>query len=285
MARLLEAFISSMGRNRQLLRGAAGAGKRPSALAAFAAIVAMGWAAVASGADGTQIFKEAARRDGGYGDYRSNVTMILRERSGSAIVRKMELSTLEVPGEGNRTLVVFDTPADVKGTAVLTATHASRDDEQWIYLPSFQRVKQISTANQAAAFMGSEFSYEDVNSIAIQLAKFSYTYVRDEVLDGLPCFVVQRVPRYDHSAYNHELVWLDTRDYLIRRVDYFDRDNKPFKTLTAEGYEKHLDRFYRPKQMTMVNLQNGKSTVLQWERYRFRNGLAEGDFDVSGLKK
>jgi outer membrane lipoprotein-sorting protein len=259
--------------------------KPSSAVAALLAVVAICWAAVASGADGTQIFQEAARRDAGYGDYTSNVTMILNERGGSSIVRKMQMSNLEAPGEGSRTLVLFETPADVKGTTVLTATHASRDDEQWIYLPAFQRVKQISTANQTAAFMGSEFSYEDVNSINIQLAKFTYAYLRDEVLDGLPCFVVQRVPKYDHSAYSREVVWLDTRDYVIRRVDYFDRDNKPFKTLTGANYEKYLDRYYRPKQMTMVNLQNGKSTVLQVGQYRFRSGLRDSDFDVSAMKK
>jgi outer membrane lipoprotein-sorting protein len=235
--------------------------------------------------DGAQIFREAFRRDAGYGDYRSSVTMILKDRSGSSVVRKMEVSTLELKGEGSRTRVVFDSPADVKGTTVLTATHAAREDEQWIYLPAFHRVKQISTANQAAAFMGSEFSYEDVNSISIQLEKFSYTFERDEALSGLPCFVVQRVPKYEHSAYGREVVWLDTSQYLIRRIDYFDRDNRPFKSLLLDGYSKYVDHFFRPARMTMTNLQNGKSTVLEWNRYQFRSGLREGDFDVSGLKK
>ncbi|MGD0679159.1 MAG: outer membrane lipoprotein-sorting protein [Polyangiaceae bacterium] len=264
-----------------LLRNARGWRK----LQAVLVLLGVVWASVAVGADGLQIFEEAFRRDSGYGDYKSSVTMILRERSGDSIVRKMELSNLEVQGEGNRTLVVFDNPPDVKGTTILTATHTSSDDQQWIYLPSFQRVKQISTASQTVAFMGSEFSYEDINSITIQLSKFTYTYVRDEAVEGVPCFVVQRTPKYDHSAYSREVVWLDAHEYLVRRIDYFDRDNKPFKTLTVEGYDKYLDRFERPKQMTMVNLQNGKSTVLQWERYRFQNGLKERDFDVSGLKK
>jgi hypothetical protein len=235
--------------------------------------------------DGLAIFREAARRDVGYGDYKTNITMILRDRGGGSVTRRMAFANLEVPGDGSRTLVVFDEPADVKGTTVLTATHSGRDDEQWIYLPSFKRVKQISTANQAAAFMGSEFSYEDVNSINLTLAKFSYGYQRDEALAGVDCFVVERTPKYEHSAYSRELAWLDKANYLVRRVDYFDHENKPYKRYTAEGYEKYLERFYRPKQMTMVNLQNGKSTVLRWEQYRFKSGLRESDFGVAALKK
>lgn len=254
-------------------------------VAALFATVSVGAPSAALAADGKQIFQEAARRDSGYGDFKATAIMTLKDRGGSAVVRKMAMSNLEVKGDGSRTLVVFDTPADVKGTTILTATHASRDDEQWLYLPAFARVKQISTANQTAAFMGSEFSYEDINSLTIQVAKFSYTYLRDEAIAGTPCFVVQRVPSYAHSAYGREVVWLDTHDYLVRRVDYFDTNSQAFKTLTVDGYEKYIDRYYRPKQMTMVNVQNGKSTVLAWDRGQMKSGLREADFDASGLKQ
>lgn len=239
----------------------------------------------ARGMDGSSIFQEAFERESGYGDYTSAVTMILKDRGGGSIVRKMELSNLEVRGDGTRTRVVFENPPDVKGTTVLTAAHEQRDDEQWIYLPAFKRVKQISTANQAAAFMGSEFSYEDVNSINIQPGKFTYRQVREEMLGARTCWVVERMPKYEHSAYRRELVWLDKAEYTIQRVEYFDGEDKPFKTLTMEDYEKYIGRFWRPKQMTMANLQNGKSTILRWERYRFQSGVRAADFNVAGLKK
>jgi outer membrane lipoprotein-sorting protein len=240
----------------------------------------------ARAADGLQIFQEAARRDSGYHHYRADVTMVLKEKAATLSSRKLEVANLEAKGGGARSLIIFDSPADVKGTKVLTASHLDSADEQWIYLPAFSRVKQISTANQSASFMGSEFSYEDLNSINVLVSKFTYTYLRDEVADGAPCFVVERRPKYDNSGYVREIVWVDKADYVLRKVEFYDRDAKPFKILTATGYSKYLDKFLRAGQMTMENLRTGKSTVLRWEQYRFGGaGVSEADFSASALKR
>jgi outer membrane lipoprotein-sorting protein len=242
--------------------------------------------------DGSKIFQEAYQRDIGYVSFAANVTMLLKEKSGSVATRKLDIASKEVKGDGARTLVTFSAPSDVKGTKVLTASHWSKADEQWIFLPAFSRVKQISTANQSASFMGSEFSYEDLNSINIQVPKFSYKYLKDEPLDGVPCFVVERRPRYDNSAYVRQTVWVDKKDYTIRRVEFFDAEagesGAPMKVLTAAGYQHFLDRHFRAAEMVMANNRNGKTTILQWAQYRFgaaASGVKDGDFELSALKR
>ena len=154
----------------------------------------------AAASRGREIFAEVSARNSGYGDQQANVTMQLRRKSGATTTRVMNMATLEVPNDGARTIVSFNNPLDVKGTEVLTYTHSAADDEQWIYLPAFKRVKQISDANKTTSFMGSEFTYEDLNSLNIQLPKFDYRYLRTEELDGTQCHVVERVPRYARSA-------------------------------------------------------------------------------------
>jgi hypothetical protein len=37
--------------------------------------------------------------------------------------------------------------------------------------------------------------------------------------------------------------------------------------------------------MEMVNHQTGKSTLLEWNNYRFRTGLGEADFRSQALKR
>jgi outer membrane lipoprotein-sorting protein len=259
---------------------------RTAAAIAFALPTLLIGVGRARAADGLQIFQEAVRRDAGYHDYKADVTMVLKEKADVTSTRKLEVSNLEVKNDGARTLIAFDSPADVKGTKVLTASHPDRADEQWIYLPAFSRVKQISTAGQTASFMGSEFSYEDLNSINVLVAKFTYTFLRDEVEGGAPCFVVERRPRYESSAYVREVVWVDKTDYVMRKVEFYDRDAKPFKILTATGYKKYLGKYLRADEMRMENLRSGKSTVLRWERYRFDGkGVSEADFAVSALKR
>lgn len=235
--------------------------------------------------DGLAIFREALARDSGYRDFRADITMLLREKSGRESRRVMEIAGLERIQDGAKTLLRFANPPDVKGTALLTHVHKSGPDEQWIYLPAFKKARKISDANKTSPFMGSEFSYEDINSLDIQLEKFAFTYLRAEDLGGLGCVVVERVPAYANSGYSRQIVWLDTAEYQIRKVEYFDDKGAHVKTLSVGDYEKFLGRFWRSRRMTMANHRNGNTTFLEWSGYTFRNGMREGDFDLSSLKR
>ena len=92
---------------------------------------------------GLAIAKEADRRDEGFGDSTSNMLMILKNRHGQESIRKIRTRTLEVKGDGDKSLSIFDNPRDVKGTAFLTFSHKKGDDDQWLYLPALKRVKRL----------------------------------------------------------------------------------------------------------------------------------------------
>ena len=108
---------------------------------------------------GLAIAQEADRRDTGFDDFTANLLMVLRNRHGQESVRKIRIRTLEVEGDGDKGLSLFDNPRDVKGTAFLTFSHKVGDDDQWLYLPALKRVKRISARNKSGSFMGSEFAY------------------------------------------------------------------------------------------------------------------------------
>ncbi len=232
---------------------------------------------------GLEIAREADRRDSGWGDLQADMMMILRNRQGQTSTRYLRIRTLEVKGDGDKSLIVFDRPRDVKGTAFLSFTHATRPDDQWLYLPALKRVKRISSRNKSGPFMGSEFAYEDLSSQEVE--KYHYRYLRDEPVAGHDCFVIERTPAYRHSGYTRQLVWLDKRLYQPRRIDYYDRKRSLLKTLTFRGYHVYLDRYWRADEMDMENHQSGKRTLLQWKHYRFRTGLSARDFDRNSLKR
>src|SRR3569832_308867 len=96
---------------------------------------------------GLAIATEADRRDSGFRDFTADMDMILRNRQGDESARRLRSRTLEVANDGDKSLVIFDEPADVKGTAFLSYTHATSADDQWLYLPALKRVKRISYAN------------------------------------------------------------------------------------------------------------------------------------------
>jgi len=235
--------------------------------------------------EGRRIFAEVARRDSGYGDQSAGVSMQLRRKSGQTTTRMMEIAMLEVTHDGTRTIVLFDSPLDVKGTKVLTYSHEASDDEQWIYLPAFKRVKQIADASKTTSFMGSEFTYEDLNSLSVQLEKFSYRYLRTEDGDGASRFVVERTPRYPRSGYKRQVAWVDKSNYTVAKVEYFDSKDTLLKSLTLSKYRQYANAFWRPDEMVMTNHQTGDATLLTWAGYTFKRGLAANDFSVSALKR
>ncbi len=233
---------------------------------------------------GLNIFEEVDRRNTGFGDTTATMKMVLRNKQGETSERELRVKTLEVAGDGDKSLTIFDTPADVKGTALLTFAHKTEDDDQWLYLPAVKRVKRISSRKKSGPFMGSEFSYEDLGSQEVE--KYSYNYVADEpCAQTLTCFVVERFPVDKDSGYTKQVVWVDQAEYRIQKIDYYDRKSELLKTLTFSGYQQYLEKYWRAAEMAMVNHQTGKSTDLSWRDYQFQTGLDDKDFSKNSLKR
>ncbi|MBT7108287.1 MAG: outer membrane lipoprotein-sorting protein, partial [Methylococcales bacterium] len=209
---------------------------------------------------GLEIITEVDRRDTGFGDVQMDMVMILRNKSGDESLRSLSMKTLEIVGDGDKSLTIFDRPRDIKGTAFLSFTHPLTADEQWLYLPALKRVKRISSSNKSGPFLGSEYAFEDLTSF--EIPKFSYRFLRAENYQERPCFVLEFIPQYPYSGYTREQVWIDSERYIPVKVDYYDRKNALLKTLIYQGYQQYLKQFWRADGMVMTNHQTGKSTQL-----------------------
>ncbi len=258
------------------------------ARAAFGLLAALTGLAAAAAAQspedrGLAIALEAERRDSGFNDFTAELTMILRNRHGQESTREIRIRTLEVPEDGDKSLIIFDRPRDVKGTALLTYGHRVGADDQWLYLPALRRVKRIASGNKSGPFMGSEFAYEDISSQEVE--KYTYRYLREELLDSVRTYVVERYPVDRNSGYTREVVWYDCTEFRVLKIEYYDRKTELLKTLAVNGYRQYLGRFWRAGEMHMVNHQTGKSTTLLFSEYRFRTGLGARDFDRNSLRR
>jgi outer membrane lipoprotein-sorting protein len=233
---------------------------------------------------GLAIAIEADKRDSGYGDSTANMLMILRNKHGQESRREMRYRIMEVKNDGDMSLIIFDSPKDVRGTAFLNYTHKIDDDDQWLYLPALKRVKRISSSNKSGSFMGSEFAYEDISGQEVE--KYTYIWLRDEIYENMDCFVVERYPvDKKNSGYSRQIAWLDKDEYRTWKVEYYDRKNSKLKTLTISGYQKYNEKFWRPDKLFMINHQTGKSTELQFSNFLFKVGLSPDDFNKNSLKR
>ncbi len=234
---------------------------------------------------GLEVALRSDRSDLGFSDSLVTLRMVLRNREGHEAVRELEIRTLERQDEsvGDKTLIVFSSPADLEGTALLSHARLIEPDDQWLYLPSLKRVKRIASVNKSGPFLGSEFAFEDFT--AQEAGKFSYRYLRSESCGELLCDVVERQPLYEHSGYQRQVVWIDQEIFQFRKIDLYDRAGALFKTLTFDDYRPYGGHLWRAHFLHMVNHSNGKSTDLQFGPFRFANGLRQRDFDKGALQR
>ena len=232
---------------------------------------------------GLEIAIESDKRDTGFSDQRAEMLMTLRNATGKETTRKVRVKTLEVDGDGDKSISIFDQPRDVKGTAFLSYTHSTKPDDQWLFLPALKRVKRIASRNKSGPFMGSEFSFEDITSFEVD--KYTYKYLHDEEIDGKASFVIEQFPAYDASGYTRRIVWVDQGIYQPLKVEFYDRKNSLLKTLTFHEYQQYLDRYWRADRQEMINHQSKKSTTLKFDNYQFQTGLTDRDFDQNSLKR
>lgn len=232
---------------------------------------------------GLSIAQDFDQRDAGFSDFTADMKMTLRNKQGDETTRQIKFRSLETENDGDKTLSVFNTPADIKGTAMLTFSHKLDPDDQWLYLPALKRIKRISSRNKSGPFMGSEFAFEDLGSQEVE--KFTYKYLRDEVLNGMDCYVVERFPAYKYSGYTRQEVWYDKKEIRLIKIVFYDRKNSLLKTLDYSDYNQYLEKYWRAGKMYVENHQTGKTTTALWKNYKFKTGLTHRDFDKSTLKR
>ena len=224
-----------------------------------------------------------AANDGFKGEV-SDMELVLIDAYGQRVTRELEGKVLEMKGDGDRSLSIFKSPLDVKGTKMLTHSHKKEDDDQWLYLPSVKRVKRISSTLKSGSFMGSEFSYEDLGSQEPE--KFNYKWLRSEKKGKLEVDVIERTPK-DKSGYSKQIMWMVGKINNPSKIEYYDRRGELLKVATFEAYKKYVvgaKTIYRPGSIKMDNIQTKKKSIFTWKTRKPGTSVSADEFEQRSLK-
>ena len=232
---------------------------------------------------GQHIFHTQDDMDIGFADAKADMYMTLRNAAGQESRREMVMRFLEVEDDGDKTLITFHFPRDIKGTGLLTFEHTERGDDQWLYLPAIKRVKRIASKNKSGSFVGSEFSYEDISSNKPE--KYTYKYLREDSHDGVPVWVTERYPKYESSGYTKIITWVNQSNYQTVKQEFFDRKGAVLKIQNVKGLTLYLEKYWRPTEVTIENLQTKKETTLDFLEWKFQQGLKESMFNKRSLER
>lgn len=202
---------------------------------------------------------------------------------GEKVSRGMTLKKKEMDTTGERSLLIVESPSDVKGTKLLTWGHKDKSDEQWLYLPAIKRVKRISAQLKSGSFMGSEFAYEDFSSKEVN--KYNYKFIKDDEIKGRKAWVVEQTPKESESGYSKEVVWYDKQYRAPIKTEFYDRKGELFKIAELTGYNLHLRRWWRPEQIKMSNVQTRNSSIMNWQERQLKVDLSDDSFRSENLKE
>lgn len=233
---------------------------------------------------GTRIAKELEVKNEGFVGESSKMEMILIDAYGAKTTRLMDGKTKEVIGDGDKSMSLFLNPQDVKGTKMLTHSHKSDDDDQWLYLPSLRRVKRISSSSKSASFMGSEFSYEDLGSQEAE--KYHYTFIAEEKMGNDKVWVMERTP-VKSSGYSKMKMWISQTYNNPLKIEYYDRKKELLKVAEFKDYKTYKMKaktLYRASSIEMKNLQTKKESIITWSNRKLGVSFSDKDFAQERLK-
>jgi hypothetical protein len=220
----------------------------------------------------------------------ATVKMTIADGKGGTRVRELSMATkLYDGGKTEKRIYTFVSPADVKGTGVLVFDYEAQADDVWIFVPAMRKTRRIVSSQRSQAFMGSEFSFGDLNIPALD--DFNYTLVKEESFGGENCYVIDAIPKdkaiADSEGYSKKTYWISKDKFVVRKGLYNDKDGKPLKELVCDGI-KLLDeknKRYRAMKMEMTNKQNGRKSVFETGKVAFSPDVKDDYFTTRYLER
>ena len=227
---------------------------------------------------------------GKYADSTSETTMTLTNKSGQQRVRKtFGTSKLDANGIDNKRMTRFLEPTDVKGTVSLLVEHSDKDDDIWIYLPSVKKVRRLISSNKKDSFVGTDFSYGDV--IGHKVKEWNHTIVKEEEVDGKPCYVIESTPKdatiKTNTGYSKRIGWIQKDNFVTVKAVSYDEAGELLKEAKYSHW-KEVDTVKHKWQAGILeakNLQTGHSTVIAIDQFKVNNGVKDDFFTTRYMEQ
>ena len=225
----------------------------------------------------------------------SELTMTLIDDKGQKRIRQMKGYRKDYPGE-TKSINFFMSPADVRNTALLSYDYDddAKDDDNWLFLPALRKVKRIASGNKKDSFMGSDFSYHDMNGLKIE--DWDYSMVKEsEMVEGNDCWVIGSVPKKEvekevlrDTEYAKRLAWIRKDNYVVIRGKVWLTKGGRVKMLQARGV-KQVQGIWTISELEMSTLDRQgaveHSTILKFDNIKYNEGVENNLFTTQRMEQ
>ena len=211
-------------------------------------------------------------------DMKSLMKMNLIDKKNT--VRQRDLKTYMLSDK--KTMMWFLSPADVKGSSFFKIDNDDKDDDMWIYLPALGKVRRIASSATNGSFMGSDFTYEDMGDR--NLKDYAYKLVKEETLNGKPCWVIESTPNSGVTTdYSKIVSWIWKDDYIAIKEESYNKKGVLKKIKTVELMK--VKTYWMPKEVIMEDLSVSHKTELLFDKIEVDTGIDPKIFDQNNMTK
>ena len=233
-------------------------------------------------------------------DSRFTMRMKLADRHGRIRERVLDVSVLrgrQAPGaaagapDGDRRLIRFNYPNDIRGTSFLVWEHPSAEDERFLFLPSLGRVRRIAGSETQDSFVGSDFTYEDIGGRELDEYTYSFSGPDGDSASwtepgGQPRGAWRlESRRKDTSAQFPRVVSLVLKDsFVVVQAEVFNRRNEKQKVYAVSKLSR-VEGIWTVLDSEMANMIEKTRTGLVVEQAAYNVGLKEADFSRRELER
>jgi outer membrane lipoprotein-sorting protein len=215
-------------------------------------------------------------------DRRSVLTMTLINKNGRQRVREVESFSRDF-GKDKKSVMVFEKPTDVKGTAFLSWEYddPAREDDKWLYMPAMKKVRRISGSSKNEYFMGSDFTYDDMGDRNVE--EDTHTLLGEETVDGHACWKIESIPVDPEDMYTRKVLWVCKAADMVIKAEYYDKDGL---LKVYRGLDFRLrDGFWTLFRSEMDNVSRNHKTVMVIDSVRYDSGISDDLFRVSTIQR
>ncbi len=190
--------------------------------------------------------------------------MVLQDKNGDPRERSLETWSTNDDRVGDKTRIRFLSPADVRGTGLLSVEVPGADEEQWLYLPAFKKTRRLGQSELSDRFVGTDLTYEDLKRR--QVDDYQHKLIAVEPLDGHDCWVIESVPVapsvVKETAYGKTQQWVRQDNLFVIRLRFFDKKLEPLKQIDLARLVAVTKTAWRADQLTVVDLKRKHRTVV-----------------------
>jgi len=221
-------------------------------------------------------------------DQQSKLTFIIKEPGGDerkVILRRFWKNYPKDPEIDSKVLVFHIYPPDTRGTAFMVWTYKSstgRPEDMWIYLPLLRKVQKLPQ-HPDEIFSGSNLKPADMIPRDPDLD--THRLLREETINNQEYYVIESVPKKHDPNYNYSKVikWINKKNFLKERVDYYDMDGSLLKTQLITW--KKVKNAYVWEKVVITNVKTGVQTILYISDIKVDTGLKDRLFTLRTMAR